>query len=957
MSKTDEIKIKIPKSIFKKEVKTPKKTITKLILSSIKAYGNPVVLFADIIDILTSIETIKKDEELLYHLIFTSILLSLKDLELNNEINLIYDSFWKEYKEDYNNLLNKKEYLIKKKTIIDNKLEKNNFISDLFQIISIKIKTLNKEIFFLKLNLVFNNQLKVQEEYKQLISVFDLNDSIIEMKRDLNSFSNKLNKINTHTVSKILTPTLGSSIYENFIGREKELDKIDELLEKKSAILLLNGIGGIGKSSLAINYLLKNKENYDYYGYIESDSDSGLESSFLASLKESVFPDRKSVSFDDILNKIINLEGEKILVIDNISNVEENIGIINKFLSLKEEGFKVIFTSRESIDSIETHFIDSLSEEDSIALFISIYPIENHDILKEILEYIDYHTLFIEITAKTLKKNKGLTPKILIEKFKIGEFPTIRKTRMENFSLYLDKLFSFDGMNEDSTLILREFSILPSIEIEFKVIKDIFTPEDNEDFDFILEELFDLGWLIKREDNYKLHQIIKEFIIYKHKVKYDDVKKHIGNLNLLTKNRLNENYINAYRYIIIVESVLSYIKDENSETAILMNNLSLIYENFNKYQEAEAIQLKALSIRKDLYGVDHPETGNSYHNLALIYQSQGKLEEALELQLKDIEILKKYEPKNLPSSFNNLSTIYQKLGKLDVGMKAIQDAIQIQESLDKEDLSLELYYTNLAQILHKLGDIKTFLSINLELIDKMIKEKRNNHPEIIHLYTHVAIAYKELKEFSSAISYVNKGIELLENLNPNDYETKSSLLTSRGMIYYNIEKFKEAENDLLKAITFLSKIHSNDFFRFGNLYNNISLIYRSLEDYNKAKRYIERSIIIREKEFDEYHPDLANSYNNLGLVLIELKEYRKAIKFFAKSIRIAKENYKNGHVRILKGHISLSKSFLFLGDIKNMDINLNILVELFEKYKPFLTDVNIKEINDEIKEIGDFLYK
>jgi len=73
-------------------------------------------------------------------------------------------------------------------------------------------------------------------------------------------------------ISPQLTTKLGKS---TLIGRKKELTEIDEQL-KTSKTLLVKGIGGIGKSTIASNYLhcqIKNNKNLKYYGFFE-----GLES-------------------------------------------------------------------------------------------------------------------------------------------------------------------------------------------------------------------------------------------------------------------------------------------------------------------------------------------------------------------------------------------------------------------------------------------------------------------------------------------------------------------------------------------------------------------------------------------------------------------------------------------------------------------------------------------------------
>jgi len=98
---------------------------------------------------------------------------------------------------------------------------------------------------------------------------------------------------------KILTPSLGS--HSNFIGRKTELKELQTKLDSNNSLLLLNGIGGIGKSSLAAYYLSQQKDNYDYYGFVEVGE--GIKEAFVSIFKYSL--DLRAETTDDTFNEAI----------------------------------------------------------------------------------------------------------------------------------------------------------------------------------------------------------------------------------------------------------------------------------------------------------------------------------------------------------------------------------------------------------------------------------------------------------------------------------------------------------------------------------------------------------------------------------------------------------------------------------------------------------------------------
>jgi len=129
--------------------------------------------------------------------------------------------------------------------------------------------------------------------------------------------------------------------------------------------------------------------------------------SFIVELREplDLKAEKPHEAFLEALSKLRGLEGKKLLVIDNVKNIEENQKDIDKILDLKYSGYKILITSREEIEGdIYQYYLDILSKEDAKALFNSIYKVEDEKLLEEILEYLDYHAFFIEKTAHSIKK-------------------------------------------------------------------------------------------------------------------------------------------------------------------------------------------------------------------------------------------------------------------------------------------------------------------------------------------------------------------------------------------------------------------------------------------------------------------------------------------------------------------------------------------------------------------------
>ena len=113
---------------------------------------------------------------------------------------------------------------------------------------------------------------------------------------------------------------------EVFIGREGEIEKIcEQLFSGENLLLLVNGRGGIGKTTLAATYYHTYHANYQHLCWVFAGT--SLQSSLLG------IADHLKLSFPDqmppekrvkvLLTELRNLEGPCLFIIDNADNREE----------------------------------------------------------------------------------------------------------------------------------------------------------------------------------------------------------------------------------------------------------------------------------------------------------------------------------------------------------------------------------------------------------------------------------------------------------------------------------------------------------------------------------------------------------------------------------------------------------------------------------------------------------
>lgn len=73
--------------------------------------------------------------------------------------------------------------------------------------------------------------------------------------------------------------------------------------------------------------------------------------------------------------------------------------------------------------------------------------------------------------------------------------------------------------------MLKQLSILPSIEIKFEFLQEIFHKKEDEEFEEILNYFSEKGWLYSFDNRYKLSQTIKEYILANYLPSFEEIEK------------------------------------------------------------------------------------------------------------------------------------------------------------------------------------------------------------------------------------------------------------------------------------------------------------------------------------------------------------------------------------------------------------------------------------------------
>ncbi|HEC66321.1 MAG TPA: tetratricopeptide repeat protein [bacterium] len=649
-------------------------------------------------------------------------------------------------------------------------------------------------------------------------------------------------------IPKYLTaPPLRNNL---FIGRKDKIKEVSDQLDKDNAVAIMNGWGGIGKTTLATEYYFLNIEKYDHLLWlrmIDSLPESLANPSLAKNLELELDPGNDLIdNARMVAQQLTNLKGNHLMVLDNANNIKD----IHKHKDLLPQiNWKVLLTTRGKLGGYTHINIDVLNQEHAQQLFYEYYLLQkDDDELNRLLVMIGRHTLTIELMAK-IANNGELTIAQLSEVLKKEglssenlelDLSTDYDKEHDNLKEIFKAAFNYSAILDDETQasVFKHFILLPSIPVSLQDFLAWTGIEDNVKTKNALNQLVSMGWLKEelligeeelRVKRYFIHPLIAETARGTIEINEQEAVDFIDGIADKVNIAKYTNPLDAAEWLDFGRVLVEYYPDsEDSHISTLQNNLAQIYQDLGELQPAKELAEKALaSVRKN-FGEDHPSTAIRYSNLATIYQALGALQPAKELTEKALASDRKNFGEDHPHTairYSNLATIYQALGELQPAKELAEKALA--------------------------SDRKNF---------------GEDHPITAIRYSNLAWIYKDLGELQPAKELAEKALVSAQKNFGEDHPQTTAVYNNLGMIYHALGELQPAKELAEKALASAQKNFGEDHPNTATSYANLATIYKDLGELQPAKELTEKAFIIAKKVWGEDHPNTVTIKSNLDSI-------------------------------------------------------------------------------------------
>jgi len=646
-----------------------------------------------------------------------------------------------------------------------------------------------------------------------------------------------------------------------FAGREKELKEFENAL-RKSTIISIEGLGGIGKTEFAakcIEEFVPEEKTI----WFECIPDSKLD--FLIEL--SGYPDvikgenktelAKYSGFTDLLER-----DEKVIFIDNFQEVQDiSFNDFLEFSGRRLSKAKIVLIGRQHTE-IENVLptpirLDGL-KNDSITYAKRIIETayKGLDIsdkaLERVCDNLKGHPLAIELAVQLL--SFGETPDNIIPRI------VHLKDKSEQLSKrLLDEIFNHPKSTDQEKQFMLNFSIFRG-KVKSEAIQFILDDES------VLSTLYKLigKLMISLVGNqYETHPLVREFCyellenkkeLHRKGAEYFKTER-TEKLDPVLEERIFYHLTNAERW----EEAADFIS-QKGEQFILFGHTNTIMEMMNAvilkgFEKPEfylyygdIAQIKgnwddASKYFEQAYSypvVNEKVSAEAFMKYGEMLYRKGKVKESLGFFEEADNISKKSNhPRTEARSKNDIGLVYRMFGNLNLAEKKFTEAIQIQKDTnDRAGIATSL--NNFGSVFDSQGDLKAAMEKSNESLK--IREDIGDRAGIANSLNNIGYVFRAQGNLNAAMEKYNESLKIRENIG--DRAGIANSLNNIGYVFDSQGDLKAAMEKYNESLKISEDIGNQA--GIANSYHNIGTIYEEGKNYFLSLQ----NLLNREKVLD-----------------------------------------------------------------------------------------------------------
>lgn len=343
------------------------------------------------------------------------------------------------------------------------------------------------------------------------------------------------------------------------------------------------------------------------------------------------------------------------------------------------------------------------------------------------------------------------------------------------------------------------------------------------------------------------------------------------------------------------KNIDSGLAQEPEVQAYMMHDMANVYYSLGLYKEAEPLAIKAVDIRKRLFGTDSRATLVSQSLLGLIYTDEGRFPEAEKLRREVLETSKRALGPDDPETIRaikNLALILNEQGHYSDSEKLNREALAASQSKSNTDPNLtSSIKTALAMDLAYEGKYQDAENFFREALETDLKTHGPESSESLGAMNNVGAILIQQEKYAEAEKVYKEELEISTRTRGTEHPMTLMSMGNLAMAIDNQKRYEEAGKLYQQVLEIKRKVlgpnHRSTIVTLGNLAKVTAEEHKNQE----AEELFKQAIADSRRVLGPDHYDTLTNEFEYAVFQVEEKKYAEAEKELKENIA--------GRVRVL----------------------------------------------------------
>jgi tetratricopeptide (TPR) repeat protein len=679
---------------------------------------------------------------------------------------------------------------------------------------------------------------------------------------------------------------------EHFIGREAELRWIQRELSRSRRVVL-SGLGGMGKSQLALQHLCRHRSRYRQGTFWLRGEEQAVFDGDLANLAEFLeLPQRKQSDQDLVISGVVRwLAGHDrwLLVIDDLGTGVAELAERR----LADLPGHVLITSRHPLKG-SRQTLEGLTLDVATNFLLERTPNADAAVARTVANRLECLPLALEQASAYLEQTREALS-MYAELLETNLAKLLAEGRVANHpeSVVATWGLSFKRVQESSsgaTDLLRLCAFLSAEAIPLTLLEQAFVglpPEaalrtaiaDRMSLNRTISVLLNYSLMSREDDRLTLHRLVQAVV--RDSLTGPDRQLWAGSaVRMLvatfpTESDEPDNWVQCRELLPHALAAAEHAiqgGEELIESARLFDRAASYNQSRGEANLALPLLQRALAIQEKVLGPDHPDTARALIRLGLLLNGQSQaglarplLERALRVQEQKLGP----EHPDTALALTGLALVVETQGDLATARSLNERALVIQERMEPDHPYTAQTLNNLATQLQAQGDLpaaKRLLERALDIRERVLGP---DHADTAQSLNNLAILLMAQGDLAAARPLLERALGIRERVLGPEHPDTARLLNNLAILLQTQGDLATARPLLERASAIWERILGPDHPETATGLMNLAIQLQAEGNFAAARLLYERATAIQERVLGPDHPDTAQGLYNLASLLLK----------------------------------------------------------------------------------------